>query len=114
MSFKLRSFRQDILFNAQTINATVYSKTISLDEVEGPASVQLVWINGATVDMDVSLQFSNNGSDWTTVATTTTNITTNADSIFWDFSTGAEFVRIEVAVTTGSADFSAFFNGKSR
>lgn len=114
MSFKLRSLRQDMLFTDQAISSTSYSKEISLDEIEGPASIQLIWENGATVNMDVSLQFSNDKIHWTTVSTTINNITDNTGSVFWDFTTGAEFVRIEVAVNAGSADFSALFNGKSR
>lgn len=115
MSFKLRSLRQDLLFTDQVVSTTSYSKEISLDEIEGPASIQLIWENGdGAVNMDVSVQFSNDKIHWTTVSTTTNNITADTGSVFWDFQTGAEFARVEVAVNAGSAEFSALFNGKSR
>lgn len=113
--YKLTSTKQDIPFRSELISATTNSDVVDIGSTEGPCAMQLEWSGGSGVDFTVSLEVSNNKINWVTIPSSSVNITTNSGVAMFDpINSGAEFLRINVAVTAGSATVSAYFNGKSR
>lgn len=114
--YPLKSYRQDIPILNATVSVSRVSDIVEVGNTEGPISMQLAWEIGSSPDIDVSLEASNNKTIWTTMGGSASNIITNSGNLMWDLplSTGAEFIRISFVVNSGSASFSAFFNGKSR
>lgn len=113
--YKLLSTMQDIPFSNQVISATTNSAVVDIGSSDGPCSMQLEWSGGSSVNFTVSLEVSNNKINWVTIPSSSINIVTNSGVAMFDpINSGAEFLRINVTVVTGSATVSAFFNGKSR
>jgi hypothetical protein len=112
--YPLLNRRQDRPFIDEPISVTTQSKSLSLDGVEGLFSIQLAWDTGITVDMNISLQISNDKKVWVTIPDSIVNITDASGVHMWDMVSGAQFIRIDIEVTTGSANFTCNFNGKSR
>lgn len=111
---RLRSQRQDLLATSQPISSTTATNYADLGNVEMPCSLQAVWNSGVAVNMQLSLQFSNDLVNWVDVSGSEQAISDVSGSHLWDVETGAEFVRVLVTVTGGSATFSVKFNGKVR
>ena len=115
MAGKLRSAFQDLPFREQVISATTNSAVVDIGSTEGVSAMQIEWHSGSSVNFTVSLEVSNNKINWVTIPLSSFNMTTNTGVLMIDpINSGAEFLRINVVVTTGSATMSAFFNGKSR
>lgn len=112
--YKLLPYKQDLPFVDEVISATVSSKSIRLDGVEGLFSLQIKWESGSTVDMALSLELSNNNVDWVEVPSSIVAITADDGIHMWDIQSGAQFLRAKVTVTGGSATFNAAFNGSTR
>lgn len=111
---RLRSQRQDLLAVNQPISTTTATNYAGLGNVEMPCSLQINWDSGVAVNMQLSLQFSNDLVNWVDVSGSEQPISAATGSHLWDIETGAEFVRVLVTVTGGSATFSVKFNGKVR
>lgn len=112
---RLTSTKQDIPFINQLVSATVNSAVVDIGNSEGPCAMQVEWTNGTAVNFVVSLEVSNNKINWVTIPSSAATITTNSGVLMFDpINSGAEFLRINIAVTAGSATVSAYFNGKSR
>lgn len=115
MAGKLISLRQDVPIKNVAISSLTYSAVVDIGSTEGPFAMQVVWSAGAAPNINVSLEVSNNLQDWSTLAGTTVNVASAADNFIYDpVTSGAEFLRIKFAVVSGSATFSAYFNGKVR
>lgn len=112
--YRLHNRRQDKPFVDELITATTTSGPINLDGIEGPFSVQLSWDTGSSVDMNISLQISNDKVSWITIPDSVINITDISGAHMWDIVSGAQFVRVSIEVTAGNANFTCNFNGKTR
>ena len=110
----LRSKRQDLLAVNQTISSTTQTNTVDLGSIEGSFSVQVVWTNGTAVNMALTVELSNDSTNFVPITATSQTITSASGTHMFDMQTGAEFLRVAITVTGGSADFSIYLNGKSR
>jgi hypothetical protein len=111
---QLRSKRQDIIAENFTIDSNQSTRFVDIGSTEDVIGIQAIWVNGSSVNMQISLEVSNDKSNWVEIPTTIDTITSNADSYFWDIRTGAEFIRVKFVVISGQADFTINLNAKSR
>jgi allantoicase len=112
--YRLQARKQDLPFKDVAISATTTSDVVRLDGIEGLFALQVSWAGGSSVDMALSLELSNDKTNWVEIPTSIVAITAAADTHIWDIQSGAQFVRIKVTVTGGSATFNAAFNGQTR
>ena len=97
------------------ISATQNTDSVCIGSFEGPFAIQVIWENGVTVDVDLSLEVSNDNTHWAPYAGSSQNITSTDASHMYDISeTGVEFIRVVITVNTGNADFTILYNGKAR
>lgn len=107
MGFVLDAILKKIIDSDFTVNTEYISPAIDIDNREDDFSVQLVYDNGSNVDMLLQLEVSTNGVDFSTINEANQNITDNSGSHIWDISgSGVTYLRVKVAVTTGSIDVS--------
>jgi hypothetical protein len=112
---KLLSLKQDVPIQNTLVSSLTYSAVVDIGSSEGVFAMQVVWNGGIAPNINVSLEVSNNLQDWSAVAGSTVNITSVADNLMYDpMTSGAEFLRIKFAPVSGSAIFSAYFNGKAQ
>lgn len=116
MGFVLATSYQDEPLKNTVISSPTSSKSIRIGRFEGPWSIQIFWENGVTVDMDISLQVSNDGVHWDVYGGSSQNITGNSGSHSYEFIHGCGFENMKIVITptTGSATFTALVNGRSR
>jgi hypothetical protein len=112
----LQSLKQTLLFKDSVVSSSTFSTAADIGACEGPFSLQLIWNNGASVNMSAILQVSNDKRNWDDYAGSGTTITTTYGTIMWDITTGSgcEYFRVAITVTGGSAEFWGLFNGKQR
>jgi len=87
---------------------------VDIGSTEDAIAVQAIWTNGSGVNMQLSLEVSNDNTNFVEVPTTVETTTSNADTLLWDLRTGAEYLRVKFVVTAGQADFTIYLNAKSR
>jgi len=115
MGFKLKSNHQNMPLVDTNISSSTNTDSVCIGGFEGPFSIQVIWENGAALDVDISLEVSNDNTHWAPYSGSTQNITAAAASHMYDISeSGVEFIRVVLTVNAGSADFTIKFNGKSR
>lgn len=115
MGFKLKSVHQNTPLFEDDISTTTNTTSVCIGNYEGPFAIQVVWVNGLTLDVDISLEVSNNNRDWAPYTGSGQNITAASGSHMYDISeSGVEFIRVVLTVNTGSAKFSILYNGKAR
>ena len=111
---KLRSTKQTLLADATTVSASGQSNFVDLGTVEQPFTIQAIWTNGSSPNIDLIIELSNDKDNWAEVTATTFNVAVASGNHMWDLTTGAEFCRVRYEVTSGSADFTIKMNGKTR
>lgn len=106
MGFALDSIiKQKMIDSPTTINSAYTSNSVDIDKVEGDFAISFEYDNGSTVDMDLSLEVSNDNVSFSEITDSIQNITDNSGLHIFDVTgTGTSFVRVKVAVTTGSID----------
>lgn len=105
MSVLDQIFRKVILQGPETVNASYESPSVSIDGIQDEFSISMEYDNGATVDMNVTVQYSNDDINFASDPATLTNITSNDGYVLYDIGgSGAQFVRVAIEVTTGSID----------
>ena len=113
MANPLRSTRQDQ--QMLSVSSTTNSDPMDIGSTEGPISVQIAWKNASSVDMIATLELSNDKEFWVPLTAQQRVIDSDtSESHIWDLSTGVEYLRVNILVNGGSADFTIKLNGKSR
>jgi len=73
-------------------------------------SIQLVYSNQAAINATANIQVSNDGINWTDVASTSVTITANGNTI-WDLSNSAfKIVRVHFVRVAGTVDLQLIYN----
>lgn len=115
MAYKLRPVFQDTPIYQTILSATTLSSWINIGEYEGPFSIQVVWESGTAVNMSSELEVSNDGIHFSTYPLSNLPITGANGNNFYDIAEcGANFMRVKIVITGGSATISTLFNGKAR
>jgi len=98
-----------------TVNTNFTTEIIDISNREDEFSVQVVWDNGSSVDIDIVLEVSSDGTNFAPMSTT--NITDAANNLLLDVTggSGTRFARIHFEVIGGSVDVSRIlYSGKRR
>jgi hypothetical protein len=115
MSNRLISSKVSNIIQDLTINTTYTSSSTDVSNLEDGYSYAIGWTNGASLDVDITLQVSLDDENYVTVTDSTQNITDNIGTHIYDVTgTSIRYARIVLTVNSGSADFTIKFNGKSR
>jgi len=108
--------KKDIVIGPESINSDYESPSLDIDNREAEFGVLFSYENGTSVNMTLWLQVSTDNQNWFDVADSDQVITDPTGNHFWDIAgTGASYLRVRVAVTSGSLDISKIsYNGKRR
>ena len=94
---------EEIIDSPVTVNTDFTSDSIDISWREGEFSVQVVYDNGSSVDMDLILEVSGDNVNFSPMETQ--NVTDNDGSHIWDVpGTGTSFLRVSIIVNSGSMD----------
>lgn len=97
------------------VNSTTNTQAVDIGSTEGPIAIQISWTGASSADMVLTLEFSNDKQVWIPLTDKQRIIDSDVNGgHLWDLSTGVEFVRVNILVNGGSANFVLKFNGKSR
>lgn len=97
--------KKQIIEGPEAISADYESEAIDIDNREAEYAIQITYDNGLNVDMELSLEVSNNGTAWSTVTDSQQVITDATGNHIWDLAgSGTSYVRVKITVTTGSID----------
>lgn len=104
----LDNIRKEVLLRGPESHSVTFSTEayVDLDSVESDFSVQLIYSNGAGgVDIDVSLEVSNDLQNWSEITGSVVNHTDNSGSQTWDIGgSGTSYLRVKVLFNSGSID----------
>jgi hypothetical protein len=104
MGFVLDAIRKKSLIDFETaVNADWTSKSVSVDDIEGPFSIQLDYYLGSTVNMNFQLEGSVDGETFVPIVDgeTSTQVTVNDNegTHVWDIGAlGVSRVRVSVTL----------------
>ena len=95
----------EMIDSAETVNTEYFTESIDTSYRESEFSIQLTYDNGSTVDMDLSIEVSNDDLNFVEIPELVQNVTDNTGTDIWDIrGTGTNYLRVKIAVTTGSID----------
>lgn len=105
---------EEIVETPTTINTDFNSDSIDISWREAEFSVQLIYGNGSSVDMDLQLEVSNDNVNFSVMETQ--NVTDDDGSHIWDVKgTGTNYLRVSIIVNAGSMDLqSVTYKAKRR
>jgi hypothetical protein len=95
----IKKFQQ--VFTGQNVDFN--SNEVDMDE-ESLVSCQVRTTNESSFTGIATVEISNDPDVWISLSDTATDLTGN-DAVFFDLQTAANYIRINVHVTTGEADF---------
>jgi hypothetical protein len=88
-----------------TVNTDFISPVLDLDGRENEFSLQLVYENGNSVDIDLSIEVSSDGVNFVQLADSFQNISDDSGTHIWDIAgTGTSYLRVAMTVNSGSID----------
>lgn len=91
--------------NYETINSSGNTESFDISGSEQGGLVSMTYSNGASVNMEFTVQGSLDNISFADIPDTPTTITDNSGSITWDFTNlNANHIRISWTVTSGSLD----------
>lgn len=97
--------KRKIFDGPETINSTWTSDYWDLDDREGEFSLQVSYINGASVNIVIKLEVSNDLVNWAVFEDSDNALTDNDASVLYDIAgTGLSFMRVKIDVNSGSFD----------
>lgn len=115
MGFVLDGILKKTIDSNVTINSNYVSDRLDVDNREEGFSIQLTYDSGVNVDMVLSLEGSVDGINFAPITDSTQVITDNTGSHVWDLAgTGVIYLRVAVAVNTGSIDVSEILYSAKR
>ena len=106
MSFVLDQIIRKIMTEGPlTISSDFTSDYVDISGSEESVSIQLIWSDGVTPDIDYGLEVSNDGTNWVEIAESFSN-DTNLDGVgMFDLATiGVTFIRVKIKVNAGQVD----------
>lgn len=111
---KLSNIEKRSLLSNESVNSTITTRSHSLNHYQNGYAAQIVWANGiGPMSMEVKIQASLDGVNFSDVTGSESTITTLSGNDIWDVTdTNLEFIRFVITVTTGQADFSLLVSGK--
>jgi hypothetical protein len=105
----------ELIDTPTTVNTDFTTDAIDISNREDEFTVQIVWDNGSSVDMNVNLEVSSDGVNFASMSTV--NITDAANNIIFDVvgGSGSRYARVYIEVIGGSIDVSRIlYSGKRR
>ena len=97
--------KKQLVTGPETVLGDYTSEMIDIDNREGEFAIQLVYDNGISVNMELSLEASNNGVDFSTVGESQQVITDSEGSHLWNVvALGLSYVSVKILVNNGSMD----------
>lgn len=105
---------KEVIETVTPVNVDFISENIWIDNREDAFTIQVIYDSGISVNMDLLLEFSSDGINFSTVRTQ--NITDATGSHIWDVAdTGSRYCRVSVIVNSGSINLQRiFYNGRRR
>jgi len=99
-----------------TVDVTTLSTVIDMSGVENSFAIQLNYENGVALNVDISLEVSVNGNDFSEIPTSIQNLTDATGTHIWDIAElGTNYIRVKMVVNAGSFDvLDVNFSGKRR
>ena len=95
----------ELISSPTTVNTEFSTIYVDISNREAEFSIQLDYINGVNVDMDISLEVSNDTTTFVPIPDSTHTITDATGTSLIDVAgTGANFLRIGITVRSGSID----------
>jgi len=96
---------KEMIDSPTTVNTDFETDSIDISNREAEFSIQIDYDSGVNVDMDISVSLSNDNESFVPI-TDSTHTITDADgtSLFDIAGTGANFLKVEIVVNTGSID----------
>jgi hypothetical protein len=116
MGFVLDSIlKHEFLAIPETVSSQFITESFDISGVEESFTVSLTYDNGSTVNMDLYMDISVDGTNYVPIDSPQ-NITDATGTHIWDIGgSGATFCRIRIEVNTGSIDVQNItFSGKRR
>jgi hypothetical protein len=107
---------REMLSAPVTVNTDYSSEIIDVSGVEAESSIQLVYNNGNNVNMNITLQVSNDKVNFSDVTESDQLIEDDEGSHIIEIGgIGVTYIRVHIAVTSGSIDLqSTIFKGSRR
>lgn len=97
--------KRQLISAPETVNADWTSPSTSLDDRSGAFSISVKYENGASVDMKVYIQLSNDDEAFGDIEESEVIITDDTGTVIFDLEgSGAQYARIRIEVTDGSID----------
>ena len=93
---------KNTIFN-DTVGASTQSEKLNIENSKG-YSIQINITNASTLDITTKLQGSNDGLNWSDIPSTSNNITADTTVLINEENQYYEYVRVDIAWVSGSAD----------
>lgn len=108
--------KKKILEGPESISSTTITESFDMSGVENAFSIQIEYLNGIGLDMDLFLEVSTNGQSYSRIDESIQNVTDTSGSHIWDVSEqGVNFIRVAFVINSGSCDIEVVeFSGKRR
>jgi hypothetical protein len=91
------------LMDDQAVTAS--TESLVYDGVKGAYSFQIIWANGSSLDAEIYVEVSLDGTNYSPITSTYAELTDDSGNAFLDVVTGAKYLRVAIDITGGSADF---------
>lgn len=96
---------KDYIDTPTTVNTDFRTISHDITFKQDAFSIQFTYDNGSSVNMEVFLEVSSDGTNYAKIEDSSTIITDAQGGIIWDLKdSGTNFMRIAVIVTSGSID----------
>lgn len=104
-------FVNDTILNATSVVASTASDSVEVSTILN-LSVQVIWTS-TTASFTLTLQESNNGTDWVDTNQTATVNNNSSSAIFKVADSAVKYIRVNVARTSGTlTTIKAIYEGK--
>lgn len=96
---------QELVDSPVTVNTDYEFASIDIMNRENEFSFQIDYNNGSSVDMIITLEVSNDNVSFSTITDSDQAITDPSGTHIYDISgSGVNYIRVKIAVTSGSID----------
>jgi len=108
--------KKKILEGPESISSDTTTEDYDISGVENTFSVQVDYLNGVGLDMDLYLEVSTNGQSFSRIDESVQNVTDATGTHIWDVSEmGVNYIRVAFVINSGSCDIEVVeFSGKRR
>ena len=108
--------KKKILEGPESISADHTTDSMDISGVENTFSVQVDYLSGVGLDMDMILEVSVNGQTFVRISESLQNVTDATGTHIWDVTEmGVNYLRVAFVINSGSCDLDIVeFSGKRR